>query len=461
VSATGGAFAIGFRELQLWSVGSFVQSGWRWPAAVIKPLATALLRKQIEINPVSDPAEAPQLLTIHFDGSIEPRGVGSVEEFKGRLYLAEAGDVVYSKIDVRNGAIGLVPGGMPRCAVSSEYPVYQVRSDIALGEYIKLVFRTDHFRQVINGMISGASGRKRVQPEQIELMDIPLPPLDTQRAIVARWQAAQAEADAAEARVDQVEAEMPRLVLHHLGIPTRQDETPPKILACNWRDLERWSVSFVTRAIAGAHDIKHSKHPVFLLGELASVSYGIQKSPKNRPGPNARPYLRVANVQKGQLDLSDVKFIEVSDIEIGSFRLKRGDLLVCEGNSADLVGRPAIWNDEIPNCVHQNHILKVRINRDAVIPEYLLEYMQTQPARSYFRSRAKFTTNLASINSNDLRELPIPLPPLDIQRTIVARVQAGRTEIAQLRGEAEQIRRAARAEVEALILGTQPGSILA
>ena len=456
MSAAGGAFAVGFRELELWSVRSFVSVGWHWPAATIKPLSSALVRKQIAISGTADSDKAPQLLTIHFDGSVEPRESGSVEEFKGKLYLAEPGDVIYSKIDVRNGAIGLVPADMSRCAVSSEYPVYQVQSDVALGEYIKLVFRTSHFRQVINGMISGASGRKRVQPQQIETVDVPLPPLETQRAIVAHWQAAQVEADAAEARVEQVEAELPRLILRRLGIPVRQNETPPKTLVCGWRDLERWSVSFVSRASTGAHDVVHSKYSVHSLGDLALVSYGIQKSPENRPGPNARPYLRVANVQRGQLDLSEIKYIEVSDAEMEALRLQHGDLLVCEGNSADLVGRPAIWNDEIPDCVHQNHILKVRVNREAAIPEYVLEYMQTPPARSYFRSRAKFTTHLASINSNDLRELPVPLPPLDIQRDILQDVQAGRAEIARLRADAERVRRTARAEVEALILGTLP-----
>ena len=458
MSAAGGAFVVGFRELELWSVRSFVSVGWHWPTATIKPLSSALVRKQVGIITTTDSDEAPQLLTIHFDGSVEPRESGSVEEFKGKLYLAEPGDVIYSKIDVRNGAIGLVPADMSRCAVSSEYPVYQVRSDVALGEYIKLVFRTSHFRQVINGMISGASGRKRVQPEQIETVDVPLPPLETQRAIVARWQAAQVEAEAAEERVKQVEAELPRLILRRLDIPVRQNETPPKMLVCGWRDLERWSVSFVSRASTGAHDVVHSKYSVHSLGDLALVSYGIQKSPENRPGPDARPYLRVANVQRGQLDLSEIKYIEVSDAEMEALRLQAGDLLVCEGNSADLVGRPAIWNDEIPDCVHQNHILKVRVNREAAIPEYVLEYMQTPPARSYFRSRAKFTTHLASINSNDLRELPVPLPPLDIQHDILQDVQASRAEIARLRADAERVRRAARAEVEALILGTQPAA---
>ena len=81
--------------------------------------------------------------------------------------------------------------------------------------------------------------------------------------------------------------------------------------------------------------------------------------------------------------------------------------------------------------------------------------MQTPPARTYFRGRAKFTTNLASINSNDLRELPVPLPPLDIQQSIVQKTQSARAEIARLREKAAQIRQEAEAEVEAMILGTK------
>ena len=174
---------------------------------------------------------------------MEPREAGNVEEFKGKLYLAEPGDVIYSKIDVRNGAIGLVPADMSRCAVSSEHPVYQVRSDVALGEYIVLVFRTSHFRQVINGMISGASGRKRVQPEQIESVDVPLPPLETQRAIVARWQAAQAEADAAEERVRRVEAEIDSRFLADLGLKLHGAIDRPKVLAMRWKQLDKWGGS--------------------------------------------------------------------------------------------------------------------------------------------------------------------------------------------------------------------------
>jgi type I restriction enzyme S subunit len=190
------AFAVWFEDLDLWSVSSFFKIGWHWPEEYIRPLRVALKRKQILVDKKQNPIETLQLVTLHFDGTMEPRDLKGKTNFKGRLYFAHAGDVIYSKIDVRNGAIGVVPDEMPCIVVSSEYPVYEVLSTVAIPRYIKLVFRTRHFRQAINSMISGASGRKRVQPSQIESMEIPIPSLPVQQAIVDRWQQAQAERQA-------------------------------------------------------------------------------------------------------------------------------------------------------------------------------------------------------------------------------------------------------------------------
>jgi type I restriction enzyme S subunit len=90
------------------------------------------------------------------------------------------------------------------------------------------------------------------------------------------------------------------------------------------------------------------------------------------------------------------------------------------------------------------------------MPEYVLEYMHSAPARNHFRARAKFTTNLASINSNDLRELSLAIPPLTVQRQIVERVAERRAEIARLKADAKACADTAKAEVEAMILGIKP-----
>jgi len=446
------AFVVWWRDLHRWSVGSFAQTDWRWPDDIVRPLSTVLSRK---VENASSGSEPPRLVTLHFDGEMEPRSAAAGQKFKGRLFYADPGDVIYSKIDVRNGAIGIIPDELGRVCVSSEYPVYTVNAALAEAVFVKLVFRTESFRRKINSMISGASGRKRVQPSDLEGVSIPLPPLPVQRKIVAAWQATRT-ADAATAeKVARLERDIEARFLADLGLKAPRQATLPKVFSVRWRDLLRWSVSYNALATT-AIDISVGKYGATTLGDVASVSYGIQKCPANRPGLHPRPYLRVANVQRGELDLREIKYIDVADSEMDSLRLQAGDLLVCEGNSADLVGRPALWRGEIPDCVHQNHLLKVRVDRGKAMPEYVLEYMHSAPARNHFRARAKFTTNLASINSNDLRELPLALPPLPAQRQIVERVAARRAEIARLKTEATATMEAAKADVEAMILGTKP-----
>ncbi len=445
------AFVVWFRDLDRWNVGSYVATGWRWPKDAIRPLANALTRKVAEVDRKTTRPEAVRLVTLHFDGEMEPRNAAT-RPVKGRLFWADPGDVTYSKIDVRNGAIGIVPAEMGRVCVTTEYPVYAVNPKVADARYIKLLFRTAVFRKKINGMISGASGRKRVQPDDLEQLEVPLPALNAQAAIIAAWEAAQRELAATRTKIAELEERIEADFLADLGLSKPARVTLPKCFAVRWKDLLRWSVMF-NQLSSVTPDISTGKHPVATLGDVAAVSYGIQKCPANRPGQHARPYLRVANVQRGELDLREMKYINVSDKEMPGLRVESGDLLVCEGNSADLVGRPAIWRDEIPDCVHQNHILKVRCDRAKALPDYVLEYMQTPPARNHFRARAKFTTNLASINSNDLREMPLPLPPLARQRELADKLAQRRAEIAALRTAAAERERQAKDEVEAMILG--------
>ena len=450
-AAASRAFVVWFRDLDRWNVGSYVATGWRWPKDAIRPLADALTRKVAEVDRKTTRLEAVRLVTLHFDGEMEPRNT-TTRPVKGRLFWAEPGDVTYSKIDVRNGAIGIVPSEMGRVCVTTEYPVYAVNPKVADARYIKLLFRTAVFRKKINGMISGASGRKRVQPDDLERLEVPLPTLNAQAAIIAAWEAAQRGLVATRTKIAELEERIEADFLADLGLSKPARATLPKCFAVRWKDLPRWSVMF-NQLASVTPDISTGKHPVATLGDIAAVSYGIQKCPANRPGQHARPYLRVANVQRGELDLREIKYINVPDKEMPGLRVESGDLLVCEGNSADLVGRPAIWRDEIPDCVHQNHILKVRCDRAKALPEYVLEYMQTPPARNHFRARAKFTTNLASINSNDLREMPLPLPPLARQRELADKLANRRAEIAALRTTAAERERQAKADVEAMILG--------
>lgn len=158
----------------------------------------------------------------------------------------------------------------------------------------------------------------------------------------------------------------------------------------------------------------------FVLDEVCYVQTGLSKSEKRTGEFVRRPYLRVANVQDGYLDLSQMKYIDVPAAQVDRFELKIGDVLLTEGGDYDKLGRGYLWNDEISSCVHQNHIFAVRVTRpDLLTPEYLSYAIQSPHAKRYFLSCAKQTTNLASINSSQLKQLPLLLPSLsDQQKTI-------------------------------------------
>jgi type I restriction enzyme S subunit len=239
--------------------------------------------------------------------------------------------------------------------------------------------------------------------------------------------------------------------------------TPPSplpdrpVFVAWFKDVERWNHEGILRSLDQA-PMTSSSVSMVPLGQLGKVSYGIQKCPANRPAVHARPYLRVANVQRGVLDLREIKYINVPDDEMPKLRLEVGDVLLCEGNSPDLVGRSAIWHGEIEDCVHQNHVLRVRVDRDKLLSDFVLAVINSSHGQAYFRSKAKRTTNLASINSKEVAGLPVPVLSIDRQQEVLdalhAQIQAAQTK----RLEAATLRQSARAAFESALFIAPEGT---
>jgi type I restriction enzyme S subunit len=160
------------------------------------------------------------------------------------------------------------------------------------------------------------------------------------------------------------------------------------------------------------------------LRELGSVQTGLAKGRKVAGEVIALPYLRVANVQDGRLDLREIKTIEISPHEVDRFCLQPGDVLLTEGGDDDKLGRGFIWRGEIATCLHQNHIFAVRPRTEVLAPEYLAYYLQGTTAKRYFAHVAHRTTNLASINTVKLGALPVRVPGMEVQTRVVESLSA-------------------------------------
>lgn len=152
------------------------------------------------------------------------------------------------------------------------------------------------------------------------------------------------------------------------------------------------------------------------LGDVADIVSGITKGRKIT-GKSLReiPYLAVSNVQDKYLNLSIIKTIEASDDEIERYRLKQGDLLLTEGGDPDKLGRGTLWNNEVDECIHQNHVFRVRLTSKEFTPNYLNWIVGSEYGKRYFLKSAKQTTGIASINMGQLKKLPLLTPPLDLQ----------------------------------------------
>lgn len=155
------------------------------------------------------------------------------------------------------------------------------------------------------------------------------------------------------------------------------------------------------------------------LNEHAYVQTGVAKGRKiDNSSAIELPYLRVANVQDGYLDLSEIKTIRLRETERERYSLQVDDVLLTEGGDFDKLGRGYLWKGQIENCVHQNHIFAVRTNRNVLLPEFFVYLVQSPYGKAYFLSVAHKTTNLACINSHKLKAFPILLPSMAEQQEI-------------------------------------------
>lgn len=149
-----------------------------------------------------------------------------------------------------------------------------------------------------------------------------------------------------------------------------------------------------------------------ILASIAEVRTGVAKGKQGLKDPINVPYLRVANVQDGHINLDEIKTIEIERYQLDRYALNPGDVLMNEGGDFDKLGRGDVWNGEITPCLHQNHVFAVRPNQDIVLPYFLAAQAASYTGKTYFLSCAKRSTNLASINSTQLKKFPLLLPPI-------------------------------------------------
>jgi type I restriction enzyme S subunit len=358
-----------------------------------------------------------QPITIKFSGDVLPRD--RAEAFKGAMFAAYPGDVVFSKIDARNGAVGLIPASMPKVVLTPEYPVMVPDLAKLRPAYLNYLLRAEHFRHDMQRQASGTSGRKRVTPEAFMSLKVPLPTLTEQDALVTAYEAALTQAAKQGGDAALIAQASQRAFEEALGVapPPPLPEMPTFI--ARYRQLERWSHDGALRAMLGAPE-QVSPWPVGPLGEaLLEVRHGCSEGPAK--SATTLKVLKISAVTKGQLDLTEFKYLRDSPEARAAYSLKAGDILMCRTNGTlQYVGMSSLVAVDVADTVFPDKVIRVRPDTSKVVPEFLWRLLQVPAVRRQIEGAARTAVGNHAIGGADIKALRVPMPPLTVQRGLAA-----------------------------------------
>jgi type I restriction enzyme S subunit len=366
--------------------------------------------------------------------------------------LLVPGALIYNRLFAWKESFAVVGREHAGLNVSGEFPQFVPDAARVLSEFMYLYCTLPKTIEVVNAASVGSAAvsRNRFKEEEFLNLDMPLPPLTEQRAIVERWRLAQAQIAAAGERVKKVGKRVDADFLGALGFRSAERKSPPKAFAARWAEFGRWSVSFNQHALTGMK-LEAGKYPLATLDSLlALVQYGTSEKANERG--RGVPVLRIGNIKDRVVNMTDLKHIELPAKSLESLLLKDGDMLIIRtSGSRDLVGTCAVFHSN-DQAVFASYLIRLRFDTSRANPDYVCWFLNSVFGRQQVDSISRQIMQ-NNINAQEIRTLRVPLPPLEVQRKLVERVMAARAEMARERAAAAQLCQTIANEVEALILG--------
>ena len=332
-------------------------------------------------------------------------------------YIPEIDDIYMIKSGATTGRVAIVDTTKV-FTIWSPLAVFRCNKDCMLPKFLFYYLQSPAFQKEVEfGWTFGT--QQNVGMRSLEQMKICVPPLNEQNTIV-----------------------------NHLDYQCAQIDLLLQKARSSIEEYKKLKQAVITQAVTkgvrGEREMKDSG--VEWIGEIpkewrktqlrhcATIKSGITlgKSYSKDTVLIERPYLRVANVQGGYVDLNDLATIQVTPDEDLKYRLHSGDVLMTEGGDRDKLGRGCVWHGEIEPCLHQNHVFAVQTNETILLPEFLEYLTASDVGRSYFDVTAIKTTNLACTSSSKVLAFTIPLPPIEEQIEIVSFIKKRSLELNKL-----------------------------
>jgi type I restriction enzyme S subunit len=332
------------------------------------------------------------------NGAYERETIDGEETKYKTLSRVEANDIIVNKIWARNGSVAVIPEHLAGCYGSSEFPTFIPNQVKLCPRWVHWLTKTKQFWHQCDVKSSGTSGQNRIRPERFLEINIPLPSLSEQKRVIARIEELVLKIGEAQGlqRKSQTEAEL--LV-------------GAEVFAIFEQGKKEW-----------------------LQGKLGDYviddCYGT--SDKTDDDESGTPILRMGNIQNGRLNLRDLKYLRLSEKERNKLLLKKDDIIVNRTNSAELVGKCAVFDIE-GDYGFASYLIRLRLDTKRAEPHLVAAYINSPAGRAYMFNERKQMTGQANVNATKLKNLPIALPQVDEQHHILKHITGLQRKVDELK----------------------------
>ena len=374
---------------------------------------------------------------INFGGELFLRDFEEINTYKGNLFLVPENSIIYSKINVRHGCIYYHQKNETPFAVSNEYPIYTFDEKRIDGRFIQKLIRSNYFKNLLNTKTSGIS-KARVKQDEFLDIQIPLPNIAEQKAILDDYQQKIENAKQLETEAQILEESIEKYLFEELGIV--EDKSVSKkgfgLRFFDFSNIDRWDV-WTKKNLFESSKYKYQNFEKIIIGKPlygANVK-GVHKHSNTR-------YIRITDInESGDLnnDFVSPEFVEEK------YLLQENDFLIAR--SGNTVGKTFLYKNHFGRAIYAGYLIKFNINSNIAFPEYVFEFTKSKIFKDWINSNQRISGQ-PNINGQEYLSAPFLIPPLEKQKEIAEHISTIKDNIKSLKQNAETLKAEAEKEFE-------------
>lgn len=423
---------IKFSNISLWDFKRYASNEITSSYPIVK-LANYIKEENEKIKPFEFPEDEFKILGVNnktglFDAYIE-KGAQINQPYK----IVKNGFLAYNPYRINVGSIGLKTEEQKYNYISPAYVVFSCKEGL-LPEFLYILFRTNKFNELIRENTTG-SVRQTLSFTSMGNIKFPLPSVDEQKRLIELYKQTENQAKENINLATKCKEKIMNILFSELGLKLNDYNKSSKILMfTNFKNIKRWDYEYNKFFSQNIIDFGN-KYKTVRFGSCVNL-YQYGTSNKASTIKAGYPVLRMNNIVDGALDISDLKYINtLKESEIENLKLKKGDLIFNRTNSKELVGKMCVF-DKDEDYIFASYLIKVKLDTNKINPYYANYLFNSPILRTQIDATSRQVTGQANINTDELSNFLIPLPPLNIQNELVNKLNKIRLECNNLQMEA-------------------------